>query len=157
MLRKEVKIGVREGDDIPAFRWNVLILDLAFNEAMELFEADQYEHVAEQIKELARGRDPSHPIGQRVDPIEGLFEFKDKGGPLGRKNIRVFFGIDKASKDIVVLGVIQKQNEGATPLGDRERMARRWRKYRAGDYGLSPGGRQAKRAGKSGGERRERK
>lgn len=50
-------------------------------------------------------------------------------------NIRVFFGVDSASRALIVLGVIKKQNNGPTPLGDKVRMRRRWRNYRAGEYG----------------------
>lgn len=54
---------------------------------------------------------------------------------MGRINVRVFFGIDHTARTLVVLGVIKKQNDGPTPIGDKVRMRRRWRKYLQGDYG----------------------
>jgi hypothetical protein len=48
-----------------------------------------------QVKELAMEVDPTHPATVTVEAIEDFYELKEKGGILGKKNIRVFFGIDK--------------------------------------------------------------
>ncbi len=45
--RKTVKVGVRVGEGPPpGYRWNVEILDLAWKEAHDLFDEDQYSHLA---------------------------------------------------------------------------------------------------------------
>jgi hypothetical protein len=134
-VKKQLKVGVLQDAGDPPFRWNILVLDLAMNDASSFLDGAQYHHVAEQVQELARERDPTHSATQRVASIEDFFELKDKGGPLGRINARVFFVLDKPRAAIVVLGAIFKQNEGKTPEGDRVRMGRRKRKYLAGDYG----------------------
>jgi hypothetical protein len=136
-MPKDVKIGVHQGDGDPEFLWTVLVLDLAYQDAMSFLDDAQYHHVAEQVQELARERDPTHPVTQVVDAVEDFFELKDKGGPLGNICVRVFFFLDKTNgrHAIVVLGAIFKQNNGKTPRGDRKRMSRRRRKYLAGDYG----------------------
>lgn len=134
-MSKAVKIGIRQGDGDPEFRWNVLILDLAFREAVQFLDEAQYQHVAEQVQELARETDPTHPVTGIVAAVEDFFELKEKGGPLGKINVRLFFVLDKPHAAIVVLGAIFKQNEGKTPLGDKKRMQRRMRKYFAGDFG----------------------
>jgi hypothetical protein len=134
-MKKDVKIGVHQGDGDPEFRWNIYILDLAFQDAMEFLDECQYRHMAEQVQELAREIDPTHPQTQTVAAIEDFFELKDKGGPLGKINVRVFFVLDKSKVAIVVLGAIFKQNNGKTPFGDKKRMQRRRRKYFAGEYG----------------------
>jgi hypothetical protein len=95
----------------------------------------KYHHVVEQVQELAREMDPTHPETQTVAQVEDFFELKDKGGPLGNINVRVFFILDKPRVAIVVLGAIFKQNNGQTPFGDKKRIGRRKRKYLAGDYG----------------------
>lgn len=136
-MAKDLKIGVHRGDGEPEFKWTVIILDLAFQDAMEFLDESQYHHVAEQVQELAREMDPTHPVTQTVSMVEDLFELKEKGGPLGKINVRVFFILDKPRTAIVVLGAIFKQNEGKTPLGDKKRMQRRKRKYFAGDYGIA--------------------
>lgn len=136
-MAKEIKVGVHKGDGEPEFRWNVLILDMAFRDAMQFLDESQYQHVSEQVQELAREMDPGHPVTQTVSCVEDLFELKDKGGPLGRINVRVFFILDKPRVAIVILGAIFKQNDGKTPFGDKKRMQRRKRKYLAGEYGAS--------------------
>jgi len=134
-MAKELKVGVHAGDDDPSYRWTVLILDLAHREAGEFLTEAQYRHVAEQVQELTRETDPTHAVTQTVRAVEDFWELKDKGGVLGKINVRVFFVLDKPRAAIVVLGAINKKNEGPTPFGDKARMKRRARKYFAGDYG----------------------
>lgn len=84
MAKRHVKVGVREGGGPPpGYRWTVHILNVAFVEAMDLLDADQYQHAAQQVRELAREDDPSHSVTQSVDSIEAFFELRDKGGILG--------------------------------------------------------------------------
>jgi hypothetical protein len=133
--RKEVKVGVqRGGGPPPGYRWTVLILNLAFDEAQDILNEDQYQHMALQIKELAREVDPTHSETASVDAVEDFHELRDKGGVLGNLNVRVFFYLDKPRSALVVLGVIKKQNDGPTPKGDKKRMARRLRKYVKGEF-----------------------
>jgi hypothetical protein len=134
-MGRSVKVGVHRGDGVPPYVWHVWLLELAYREAVKFLDDDQYHHMAEQVQELARERDPTHPQAQEVVPIEGFWELRDKGGPLGRLNVRVFFWIDRERSAIVVLGAICKKADGKTPTGDRRRMSRRIRKYRDGDYG----------------------
>jgi hypothetical protein len=135
VMAKGIKVGVHKGDGDPAYKWNVLVLDLAFKDAMGFLDDAKYHHEVEQIQELAREMDPTHAVTQTIASIEDFFELKDKGGPLGKINVRVFFTLDKPRAAIVILGAIFKQNNGQTPFGDRKRMKRRKRKYESGDFG----------------------
>ena len=96
------------------------------------------------MRELAREKDPTHSQSLSVDAVEDFHELREKGGVLGKINVRVFFAVDKrktADIDhhaIVVLGAVKKESEGKTPEGDRIRIKRRLRKYLAGEYGRSP-------------------
>lgn len=136
MAKRQVKVGVRQGGGPPpGYAWNVWVLSVAFRETQDVFSAAQQLHLRLQVQELAREEDPTHPVTQSVDQIESIYELRDKGGPLGKLNARVFFGIDKENRAIVVLGTISKQNNGPTPQGKKITMLRRWRKYSAGDYG----------------------
>lgn len=135
-MGKEVKVGVWRGSGPPpGYKWSILILDIAYEEAMGFLSPGQYEHVSAIVRELAQEEDPTHPSGLSVSPIEDFHELRDRAGVLGGLNVRVFFDVDKRSSAIVVLGAISKQNNGHTPPGDRIRMRRRKRKYRNGDYG----------------------
>lgn len=134
--KRALKVGVRVGGGPPpGYLWSVGILDVAYADSAEELSPAQYQHLAVQFRELAHQHEPSRPITEDVRPIEDFFELRDKGGPLGRINVRVFFGIDHEARTIVVLGVIKKQNDGPTPFGDKVTMRRRWRKYLQGDFG----------------------
>ncbi len=89
-----------------------------------------------QFQELARQADVTHSTILSVRKMTGndYYELREKGGVLGRINVRVFFGVDPDSRSLVILGAIKKENEGPTPQGDIITMRRRWRKYLAGDY-----------------------
>ena len=135
MAKKHIKIGVRQGSGPePGYEWNVGILDVGFDEVIGFLNKPEYEHIAMQVKELAREQDPSHPATVSVDKIGTFYELREKGG-FGNKNVRVFFGIDKPKRSIVILGGIKMENNGPTPEGTRIAMSRRWRKYSNGDFG----------------------
>jgi hypothetical protein len=130
MAEKEVKVGVQRGSGPPpGYEWNVNLLDQAFEEAMGFLSEDQYDHLAEQVRELARQDDPTHSETVDIRPIEDFYEIRDKGGILGKINARVFYFVHKPSRTMVVLGAIKKENNGPTPLGDKCRMRRRRRLY----------------------------
>jgi hypothetical protein len=134
-MASELKVGVHKGDGPPpGYVWTVLMPNIAFAESRKFLNSEQYEHMAMQVKELARENDPTHSKTASVDAIEDFWELRDKGGVLGGINVRVFFLIDKTKQALVVLGAIKKQNDGPTPKGDKMRMARRKRKYLAGDF-----------------------
>ncbi len=136
---QKLKIGVKQGGGRqPGYEWNVLILESAYRESRALLTHQAYQHIAMQVKELARQSDPTHSELIDVRPIEGegFHELRERGGPLGGLNVRLFYGSDDKQRAIIVLGVITKQNNGPTPLGDKFRMRRRWRNYRTGVYGM---------------------
>ena len=134
-----IRIGVIiGGGPAPGYRWNVWLIDLVFEEAIDLLKEMGYEHLAAQVRELALQDDPTHSETVDVRPIETFYEIRDKGAPFGGANIRLFFGIDETQKAIIPLGTIKKQNNGKTPSGDRVRMRRRFRNYLRGDYGVPP-------------------
>src|SRR5690606_14708833 len=94
--KQPIKVGVRQGDGPPpGYQWNVAVLDFAYNEVMGFVTKAEYQHLAMQVKELARQDDPSHPVTVSVDKIDDYYELREKGGILGKKNVRIFFGIDK--------------------------------------------------------------
>lgn len=137
MAKKQVKTGVSKGSGPPpGYRWNVFILDLAFVEVMDFLTKEQYSHLSMQFRELAREEDPTHSVSADIDKLaDDLYELRDKGGILGKKNIRVFWSILR--DEIVVLGGMKKEREGKTPPGTKTTMLRRLRLYRQGEFGGS--------------------
>lgn len=128
--RKPVKVGVREGGGPPpGYRWSVLILDIAHAEAREFLNEDQLAHLALQFKELASQDDPTHSELIDVRAEETYYKVRDKGGVLNRLNPRVFFFVHTTSRAIVVLGAMNKQNNGPTPIGVKAQIKRRMRLF----------------------------
>jgi hypothetical protein len=132
----KIKLSLVRGQGRPpGYQWNVWVLDLAYREATEFLNKAQYRHLALQVRELATENDPTHSNTISIDAIEEFYELRDWGGILHPRNVRLFFGVDHNARAIVILGAIDKKNNGPTRIGDRIRMRRRWRKYRDGDYG----------------------
>ena len=128
--RKPVKTGLRRGGGRPpGYQWGLEILELSTQEAREFLTDAQYSHVAQQFRQLCREAEPTTSDLVDVRPIDDFHEVRDKGGPLGRINVRVFFFVHHGPRNLVVLGAINKKNDGPTPLGDVRRMARRKRLY----------------------------
>jgi phage-related protein len=121
-----VKVG---GGPPPGYLWNADVLDCGHEEAMDFLDTEQYAHLAAQVRELATQDDPTHSETIDVRENDGFYEIRDKGGALGKINARVFFFVRKSSRKIVVLGAINKKNDGQTPIGDRRRMQRRMKIY----------------------------
>lgn len=115
--------------------WRVLYLTHATKEAKAFLTGIQYEHDVQQFRALSGEPDPTHAATADVRPIESFHELRDKGGVLGKINVRVYFGIDKTHRAIVIPGAVKKEDEGRLALGTRQRMSRRWRRYQRGEYG----------------------
>lgn len=133
------KIGVAKGaGPAPGYQWSVAIIDLVYEEAVPLLTEVGYAHMSLQMRELAKQEDPTRSDLIDVQAVDDFYEIRDHGSPFGGRNVRLFFGTDKGNRVLIPLGVIVKQNNGPTPLGDKIRMGRRWRNYRRGDYGALP-------------------
>ena len=129
-MERKLKVGVHRGaGPPPGYRWNVVLLDQAVREARVFLSEDQYGHLSDQVRHLAEQVDPTHPAGLSVDAVEDFFELREKGGPLGKLNVRLFFFLDKKRKRIVVIGSFKKENNGPTPMGAKITMRRRKRLY----------------------------
>ncbi len=141
MTDKPLKIGVLQGTEATQgilYQWSVGVYDSAFDEILKIVGEAGYAHFAMQVKEIATLNDPSHSDTVDIRPLENIFEIRDHGGVVGNINVRVFFGIDKQRRTIIILGTIKKQNNGPTPQGDKVRMRRRWRLYLGGSFGFLP-------------------
>lgn len=128
--QKPFKVGVHEGGGSePNFLWTVLIDDHSFEEAQDFLTEDQYDHVALQVKELARSVNPRVSETIDIDQVEEFYELRDKGGVLGKINVRVYFCVDDKRKRIVCLSTWNKRKEGQTPDHIKIRVRRRMRIY----------------------------
>src|ERR1035437_8545994 len=119
-MEKKFKVGVHRGaGPPPGYQWTVVLPDQAVRESRDFLTEDQYGHLSDQVRFLAEQSDPTHPVGLSVDAVEDFYELREKGGPLGKLNVRLFFFLDKRRKRIVILGGIKKENQGPTPVGTK--------------------------------------
>lgn len=136
MERKQVKVGLHKGAGLPpGYKWSVYFLTVAESEAKAICgEGAGYSHLVDHVKALASETDPARPQTVDVEKLEDVFELKVKGGPLGKKSVRVFYGIEP-ERIILIVGCKKKDKEGPLSPGVKKLMAIRRRKYRGGDYG----------------------
>lgn len=133
---KPLKIGLKAGaGPLPGYQWTVAFLSVARDEAMGFLNDEQYAHVVDLLRALALEDDPSHPSTVTVEKVEHFYELKDKGGVLGKINLRVYFTIDTKENAIVIIAAIKKEAEGQTPVWVKIRVRNRLRKFREGEFG----------------------
>ncbi|MGL4423481.1 MAG: hypothetical protein ACRCZF_22685 [Gemmataceae bacterium] len=127
----ELKIGVvLGGGPPPGYLWNVALLSMVYPEAMEFLTNVQYQHLAEQVRLLAGTAEPTSSDLVDVRPIEDFYELRDKGGVLGKINARVFFAVLREQRTLLVLGSLNKQNDGKTPHHNVVTVRSRLQRYR---------------------------
>ena len=135
-MAKQVKVGVKTGaGPLPGYLWSVYYLSAAREEAMGFLNECQYGHVIDLMRALASEPDPTHPLTVKVQAIDDFYELKDKGGVLGKINLRIFFTVDHKEKTILVLAAIKKEEDGQTPSWAKTRVRFRLRKFRDGEFG----------------------
>jgi hypothetical protein len=133
---KPLKVGLKAGaGPLPGYSWHVGYLSVARDEAMGFLNDEQYAHAVDLVRALASEVDPSHPSTVTVEAVEDFFELKDKGGVLGKINLRIYFTINREEKAIVIIAAIKKEAEGQTPSWVKIRVRNRLRKFHAGEFG----------------------
>jgi len=121
-----IKRNAPSKDDEPP-KWKLAYFEISAQEARSFLTEEQYEHAVEQFEELALEEDPTHPKTADVRSIEGFHELRDKGGVLGKINLRVYFSVCKPARMIVVLGAYKKESEAQTPNWIVRRIKQRQR------------------------------
>lgn len=117
------------GGKKPGYQWDVIIMNQARTDSKQFLSEAQYRHLANQVKELARHKEPTRSDSVDIRSIEDFYEIRDKGSILGKINARIFLFCDKETRSIVVLGAMKKENEGSIAPGDKIKMRRRMRLF----------------------------
>ena len=108
-------------------KWMLGYLEEAEREARKFLTDDQYAHVVQLFDELAYEPDPAQSKTQRVEKIDDFYELKDKGGVLGKINVRVYFALFDERRLIFILCAYKKEDEGQTPPHIKIRVRNRLR------------------------------
>lgn len=135
-MAKSLKVGVRAGaGPPPGYQWSAFYLSAARDEATEFLNDGQYAHAADLVRALASEEDPTHPVTVTVEPVEDFYELKDKGGILGKINLRIYFVVLSEERAILIVAAIKKEPEGQIPRWAKTRVRYRLRKFREGEFG----------------------
>lgn len=103
-----------DGDSGPE-KWIVLVLEAARKEGHKILSDIQYEHVVEILKRLVDFGNPEEIGDLVIEPIESFYELKEKGGILGRINLRVYFGTIPDRHELVIAKAYKKEDDHAVP------------------------------------------
>jgi hypothetical protein len=103
-------------NDDPRPLCTVVATRIAKREGRGFLNEVQYEHVKELEKRLAFFNRAEEVADLRIERIgTDLYELKDKGGPLGRINLRVYFGVIPEDGEIVILKTYKKEEDRQIP------------------------------------------
>jgi hypothetical protein len=112
----------------------VVVLNIAAKEGADELTAGQYLHVKDQIKQLVGFGRQEFESQLRIEKFGEFWELKEKGGVLGKKNIRVYFKYHEEANEVVVLSTYKKEDDGQAPDHIRIRLKNRWKRYLKGDF-----------------------
>jgi len=129
MARKTRKEGGHEAQNLPhgkagefgakpdskSKEWVVVILEVAKKEGRKILSDFQYDHVVEILKRLVHFGNAEEVSDLKIEPIESFYELKEKGGILGRINLRVYFGTIPEEGELVVAKTYKKEDDGSAP------------------------------------------
>ena len=124
------RLLTENGGPPPGYLWGVEAFPQVRHEAVKVISDDQFRHIADQVKELARLKEPSKSELVDVRRVDNMYELRDSGGELRNLNVRLFFYIDKSRNVLVLLGFFKKKTDGPTPRVDKLRMKTRLNRYR---------------------------
>ena len=96
-------------------RWELGYLEVAEEEGRSFLTEEQYAHAIQLFEDLAYESNPTKSQTQDVRKIQEFYELRDKGGILGKINLRVYFTILKERKLIIVLSTYKKEDDGQAP------------------------------------------
>ena len=102
-----------KADLIP--QWIVVILGVAKREGHQILTDVQYDHEVSVLKRLTNFSDAEEIADLKIEKIGSFYELKDKGGPLGKINLRLYFGALVDKREIVVAKAYKKEADRQTP------------------------------------------
>ena len=87
----------------------------AKRDARKFLNDFQYWHLVSIVRQLKHWSDLKWQNLLSIKAIDTFHELREKGGPLGKINARVFFWVDENNREIWILGAYKKEEEGQTP------------------------------------------
>jgi hypothetical protein len=112
----------------------VVVVGIAAKEGSGELSDGQYLHVKDLLKQLVGFGRREFESQLRIEKFGEFWELKEKGGVLGKKDIRVYFKEHVEKNEIVILSTYKKEDDGQVPGYIRIRLKSRWRMYLKGDF-----------------------
>jgi hypothetical protein len=109
-------------------QWELGYLETAEEEAKSFLTKEQYAHAVQLFEDLAYEANPTKSKTQDVRDIDEFYELRDKGGVLGKINLRIYFTIFQKRKLILVLVAYKKEDDGQVPRHIKIRVRNRLRR-----------------------------
>jgi hypothetical protein len=109
------KRTAKQGTFYGTAQWELGYLEAAEKDARRFLTEEQYAHAVQLFDELAYEADPTKSETQDVRKIQEFHELRDKGGVLGKINLRVYFVVVEDRRLILVLAAYKKEDEGQVP------------------------------------------
>lgn len=112
----------------------VVVLGKAAKEGREILSEGQYLHVKDLLRQLVGFAAREFESNLTLASFEEFWELKEKGGILGKINLRVYFMFNQAGNEIVVLHTYKKEDEGSPPPDLKIKLRNRWKCYLNGTF-----------------------
>ncbi len=109
--RRKVATG-KAGTENASYRLRPLVQ--AKRDARRFLNDFQYWHLVSIVRQLKHWGDLKWQNLLSIKAIDTFHELREKGGPLGKINARVFFWVDENNREIWILGAYKKEEEGQT-------------------------------------------
>jgi len=96
-------------------KWVVVVLGAAKKEGHKILNDVRYDHVVSILKRLVDFGNLDELSDLDIEPIESFYELKEKGGILGKINLRIYFGTFPDERELVIVKTYKKEEENAVP------------------------------------------
>lgn len=93
----------------------VVVLSVANAEGRDFLTDVQYLHAVDLVRQLVGFGVQRFETSLTIEKIQDFWELKDKGGVLGKINLRVYFAHVVDRNEIVVLSAYKKEDNGKAP------------------------------------------
>lgn len=124
------------GGPPPGYEWDVHMLVYVFDESWKALNEEQFYYLADQVQHLAKHPNPTMSQELSIDKVGDFYELREKGGVLGKLNVRIFFDVVEENRLIRILGLYVKKHDGPLYPNVVERIQRRqrgWNHYGRND------------------------
>lgn len=107
MISREPRAGKK--------KLEVVVLQRCIDEGHKELNDVEYWHIVKILRKLVDFGDTTTMSELDIRSIDGIYELREKGGLLGKKNMRFFFDVFTKEGKVVVAKAYRKDEEDQTP------------------------------------------